>query len=107
MDTNQPTYGFRMDDAWNDLGISGNVASWYRFSAAHDFETTHDVDDDTEIDYPPTNALYGNSLNLQDGVIMAESNMGPDYKNQKDELGLDAQFIVPLKQVSIRRVKAI
>jgi hypothetical protein len=77
--------------ALKDLGVSTDAFDNIEIGYWHQKESKHDGHT-----YPATSGFYQNVFNAKDGVIIADSNFGPDYEKK---FGNNAET-VPLKQYS-------
>jgi hypothetical protein len=77
--------------ALKDLGVSTDAFDNIKYGYWHQKESKHDGHT-----YPATFGFYQNVFNVKAGVIVADSNFGPDYEKR---FGMAAET-VPLKQYS-------
>ena len=77
--------------ALKDLGVSTDAFDNIKYGYWHTGESKHDGHT-----YPPTFGFYQNVFNVKSGVVIADSNFGPDYEKK---FGTTAET-VPLKQYS-------
>jgi hypothetical protein len=77
--------------ALKDLGVSTDAFDNIKYGYWHQQESKHDGHT-----YPATFGFYQNVFNVKAGVIIADSNFGPDYEKK---FGTTAET-VPLKQYS-------
>ena len=83
----------KLGDAFNELQISMDADDWTRMDADHEDDTTHNG-----VLYPKTEAVYRNHYDLRDGVMVAESNFGPEYMAEQEDKRIPKSRLVPLRQ---------